>query len=144
MNGIFHFVVRRLRWLIRIPFFPHLFDSLLLAWASVIRPSRLAAMAALEKALDGQVHLAVHRFGGVEFRDDLGRQLGHVHGHGLLDVCVSRNRAAKLVEAKRVAPHHIFPKSGWVSFQLETPQDVPFARALLELARQRGPTQPVK
>jgi hypothetical protein len=33
----------------------------------------------------------------------------------------------------RVYPHHVFPNSGWVSFQLETPRDVPFAMALLEV-----------
>lgn len=137
MNVVFRFVVHQLRWLVHIPFFPHFFDSMLLTWAAVTRPSRLAAMTSLEKATKGEVRLAVHRFGGVEFRTDGGQQLGHVHGHGLLDVHVSRARARKLMAAGRVCPHHIFPNSGWVSFQLETPCDVPFALVLLKLAQER-------
>jgi hypothetical protein len=137
MNAVFHFVVRRLRWLIGIPGFPHLFDSLLLAWTSLAKPSRLAAMTALEKALDGKVHLAIHRYGGVEFRNGEGKQLGHVHGHGLLDVRMNRDLAKQLIAEGRVHPHHIFPGSGWVSFQLETPDDVPFALSLLAAARPR-------
>jgi len=137
MNAVFQFVVHQLRWLIHFPFLPHIFDSMLLTWAAASRPSRLAAMTSLEKATEGEVQLAVHRFGGVEFRTGCGRQLGHVHGHGLLDVRVSRAWSRRLMAAERVYPHHIFPNSGWISFQLETPRDVPFALALLRLAREQ-------
>ncbi len=131
MNALFHFVVRRLRWLIRVPFFPQIFDGLLLTWTCLACRSRLTAMMRLEAALGRRVRLAVHRFGGTEFRDTEGRQLGHIHGHGLLDVRLDRVRARQLIMEGRVRPHHIFPDSGWVSFQLETPADVPFALMLL-------------
>lgn len=137
MNAVFHFVVRRLRWLIRIPFLPQLFDTLLVAWTSVARPRRLKAMMAMESALRDRVDLAVHGYGGVEFRDGRGRQLGHIHGHGLLDVCLSRSQAQRLIDEGRVLPHHIYPDSGWVSFQLESPEDVPSALALIEMAGRR-------
>lgn len=131
MNALFHFVVHHLRWLIGVPFFPQIFDSLLLTWTCLTRRSRLAAMMSLEAALGRRVRLAMHRFGGTEFRDATGRELGHIHGHGLLDVRLGRARARELIAEGRVRPHHIFPNSGWVSFQLETPADVPFALILL-------------
>ena len=134
MNRLFAFVARRLRWLIRVPFFPQIFDSMLLAWTCLTRRSRLAAMTTLEKALGNGVGLAVHRFGGTEFLDARGRPLGHVHGHGLLDVRLNRKQARALITEGRVQAHHVFPDSGWVSFQLETPADVPFAIALLGFA----------
>ncbi len=129
---MFYFVVQHLRWLARVPFFPQMFDSLLLAWVCVARRPRLKAMEALEAEalrLPG-VKLRNHRFGGVEFVRD-NRELGHLHGHGLVDVRMERTLARALVAAHRVRPHHVFPNSGWISFQLESCADVPFALELL-------------
>ncbi len=122
---VFHWVVRHVRWLARVPGSTQLFDALLLAWSCVFHRQRVAAMEALEAAalqIKG-IRLGVHRFGGTEFRLR-GRELGHVHGNGLLDVHCSRERGRELIEAGRAKPHHIFPQSGWVSFQLESPRDV--------------------
>jgi hypothetical protein len=138
MNAVFLFVARRLRWLIGVPLFPQLFDSLLLAWTFFTCRPRLAALEALQEALETRVALAVHRFGGLEFRDARDRELGHVHGHGLLDVHVGCAPARTLIGEGRVRPHHIFPKSGWVSFQMDTPADVPFALTLLGIAEARN------
>jgi hypothetical protein len=141
MKAVFLFTVHRLRWLIRAPFFPQFFDSLLLAWTCLAHRPRLAAITALESAVDGRATLAVHRFGGIEFLDAQGRELGHVHGHGLLDVRLQRPRARELIAQGLVQPHHIFPNSGWVSFPLETTADVPFALALLGLDREMPSVQ---
>ena len=136
-DRIFLCVVRNLRWLARVPMAPQIFDSLLLAWVCVAHRSRLQAMEMLEaEALRmPRVRLRVHRFGGMEFRRDGVGELGHVHGHGLLDVRVGRRRARALIEEGRVRRHHVFPDSRWVSFQLENAADVPFAIRLLELAK---------
>ncbi|MEO6181554.1 MAG: luciferase family protein [Verrucomicrobiota bacterium] len=80
------------------------------------------------------VRLKPHRFGGIEFEEH-GRELGHVHGHGLLDVFLKRESARTLIAAGRVRPHHVFPRSRWISFQLESTSDVPFALELLRMAR---------
>jgi hypothetical protein len=80
------------------------------------------------------VRLKVHRFGGIEFVQDGGRELGHLHGHGLLDVPVGNEAAPSLIAAGRVRPHHVFPRSKWVSFQIESGADVPFALELLTMA----------
>jgi len=134
---MFHFVVHHLRWFVKVPGFPHLFDALLLTTTCLFHRARLTAMETLEaetlRLLD--VHLGIHRFGGVEFLGKEGKELGHLHGHGLLDVPVGQQAAGALIASGRVVPHHVFPRSKWVSFQLETKMDVPFALDLLTMAR---------
>ncbi len=83
-----------------------------------------------------------HRFGGVEYR--LGsREIGHMHGDYLVDVPFPRRVRDELVAAGIAQPHHILPKTGWVSLYVREPGDVDRAIALLrrsyELAsRQRA------
>ena len=133
---MFYFIVNNFRWLARVPGLPQLFDALLLMGTCVFRRSRLAAMETLEvEALRlAGVRLKIHRFGGIEFVEQGGRELGHLHGHGLLDVAVGRQPANELLAKGRVRPHHVFPRSKWVSFQIESEADVPFAVELLTVA----------
>jgi hypothetical protein len=77
------------------------------------------------------VELRVHRLGGLEFAC-AGRELGHLHGNGLLDARVGRERAVALLRSGRVRRHHVFPRSVWISFQLESCADVPYALTLLD------------
>ena len=133
---MFDFVVRYLRWLARVPGLPQFFDALLLTSTCVFRHSRFVAMQTLETEalrMPG-MRLKVHRFGGIEFVQNDGRELGHLHGHGLLDVPVGRRAAGLLIASGRARPHHVFPRSKWVSFQIELETDVPFALELLTLA----------
>ena len=135
---MFHFVVKHLHWLTRVPGLPQFFDAMLLAWTTFLHRPRLAAMEAVEDAgskLPG-VHLAVHRMGGIEFRLD-NRELGHLHGNGLLDVRVGLEQARRLVRERIVEPHHVFGDSAWVSFWMRTTEDVPHAIDLLKLAAGR-------
>ncbi|MBX3050253.1 MAG: DUF5519 family protein [Caldilineaceae bacterium] len=71
-----------------------------------------------------------HRFGGVEF--GLGRrEIGHIHGDWLVDIPFPRKVRDEVVAAGLAAPHHILPKSGWISRYLRQPGDVETAIALL-------------
>jgi hypothetical protein len=130
---MFLFVVRHFRWLARVPGLPQFFDALLVAVTWLSRRPRLSAMEKLEaEALCRPgVRLKTHRFGGIEFVDETGRELGHLHGNGLLDVPVGNEAAASLLARGRVRPHHVFPRSKWVSFQIESEADVPFALELI-------------
>jgi hypothetical protein len=136
---MFYFVVRYLRWLARVPGLAHFFDAVLLMVTCVFRRSRLAAMERLEfEALRlAGVSLKVHHFGGIEFVQKEGRELGHLHGHGLLDVAVGRHVASVLLAHARVRRHHVFPRSKWVSFQIQSKEDVSFALQLLKVAQSR-------
>lgn len=132
---IFRFVVHRLRWLARVPGLPQLFDAALLAWTWLAHPARLAAMQEIEtraRALPG-VRLRTHRLGGTEFARGP-RELGHLHGNGLLDLHVGRAQRDALVAAGRAEPHHVFAESGWISFWVREKADAAAAAALLVLA----------
>jgi hypothetical protein len=76
---------------------------------------------------------APHRFGGIEFRYGK-RELGHLHGNSLLDIPFPRKVRDELVGCGRVAPHHILPESGWVSFYIRHEEDVDTAIELLNLS----------
>lgn len=71
-----------------------------------------------------------HRFGGTEYR--LGsREIGHVHGDGLVDIPFPTKVRNEIVAAGEAASHHVLPDSGWVSFYIREPEDVERAIALL-------------
>ncbi len=72
-----------------------------------------------------------HRFGGVEFRVQH-RELGHLHGNRQADLPFPLRMREELVKSGQASPHHILPETGWVTFYIHGPTDVP---ALLELFR---------
>lgn len=83
------------------------------------------AVTAWEEIVD-----ALHRFGGVEFRVGR-REVGHVHGDSLVDIPFPLPVRNELVESGAAEPHHILPKSGWVSIYLRNSADVGRAIELL-------------
>lgn len=73
---------------------------------------------------------APHRFGGTEY--SVGRrEIGHVHGDSLVDIPFPLQVRDELVKSGQAEPHHILPKSGWVSIFLQNPSDVDRAIRLL-------------
>lgn len=133
---IFAFVVRKLRWLARVPGAPQIFDSALLLSTALFSPRRLRAISAIEtKARQlADVKLGVHRYGGIGFFLD-GKEMGHIHGNGLLDCFVGRtNRDRLLRTSGGVTAHHVFPQSGWISFFVKVPDDVEQAIELIRIA----------
>lgn len=133
---IFRFVTHRLRWLGRVPLFPQLFDAFLLLTTALTNRPKLRAIELLEKraaeCLDAK--LRNHRYGGVGFVVN-GRELGHVHGNGLFDAFLGRVGRDAALAAGLALPHHMFPRSNWVSFWIERESDVDRAMELLRLAR---------
>lgn len=79
-----------------------------------------------------EVAHAPHRFGGTEFRVGR-REVGHVHGDSLVDMPFPRPVRDELVESGAAEPHHVLPRSGWVSVFLRNQSDV--ARAIQLLRR---------
>jgi Family of unknown function (DUF5519) len=138
---IFAFVVRRLKWLARVPGAPQLFDALLLATTGLFHPARLRAISECEtevRKLPG-MRTGVHWLGGIGFFFN-GEESSHIHGNGLLDCLVGRACRYDLVSGGRALPHHIFPRSGWVSFWIRDENDVEPALELIRMAAQR-PTE---
>ena len=72
-----------------------------------------------------------HRFGGIEFR--LGRrELGHLH-RTIADLPFPRRVRDELVAGGRARPHHVLPRSGWVTVPMRTSAEV---SNVIELFRQ--------
>ena len=79
------------------------------------------------------VEASDHRFGGTELL--LGpRELGHVHGWGMLDVPYLRALREALVGAGETGVHHLLTDSGWTTFYVRSADDYEQARRLLRLS----------
>lgn len=133
---IFAFVVRRLRWLARVPLFPQIFDTILLIGTALFNWRALGLRESLEREACRSlgVELGVHRFGGVDFKLG-GQELAHLHGNGLFDAFVGMSARENIVRSGMALPHHVFPRSGWVSFWIKTEADLPKALALMRAAQ---------
>ena len=132
---MFKFVVRKLRWLARIPVLPQLFDAGLMVATMLFDRPRLRAMETFENAIRRKytIQRRPHRFGGVGFFIGT-TEIGHLHGNGLLDLFVGKSFRTEEVRRGRALPHHVFPDSGWISFWLKSPADITRALELFESA----------
>lgn len=74
-----------------------------------------------------------HRFGGTEWRVGP-REIGHVHGWGMLDVAYLRALRDTLVQEGQTGVHHLLDDSGWTTFSIEQPADYDHARWLVRLS----------
>ena len=132
MKKVFDFVVRYFGFLKHIPLLPHVFDAMLkivLVW----RHSEIASY--LDEIEDevlswNEISLRMHKYGGIQF-DINKREIGHIHGNGLLDILFSREDKTRFLEGGRVQEHHVFKNSGWVSLYIRTREDKDLAIGLL-------------
>lgn len=106
---------------------------MLLGATGLFYPARLRAIREVEAQVSRWpgVQTGVHRLGGIGFFVH-GKESSHIHGNGLLDCFVGRASRDELVNHGRALPHHIFPRSGWISFWIRDEKDV---RSALELIR---------
>jgi hypothetical protein len=75
-----------------------------------------------------------HRFGGIEFRLNK-REMGHIHGERVADLPFPMRIRDELVSSGRASPHHVLPKSGWISYWIEKgEEDIP---AVIDLFKMR-------
>jgi hypothetical protein len=127
-----------LKWLARIPGAPQIFDTMLLGATGLFHPARLRAISEVETEVSRWpgMQTGVHRFGGIGFLFR-GKESSHIHGNGLLDCFVGRANRDELVNEGRALPHHIFPRSGWISFWIQDEEDVGRALALIRIASER-------
>ncbi len=64
-----------------------------------------------------------HNFVTIMFYVD-GKEMGHLHGDSIADLQFPAKVGKKLVKEGRVSPHHVIPKSGWVSYEIQNDNDV--------------------
>jgi len=79
------------------------------------------------------VTVGEHRFGGTEWRVGP-REIGHVHGWGMLDIAYLRALRDALVERGDTGVHHLLDESGWTTFYIEDPDDYDHALWLVRLS----------
>jgi len=77
-----------------------------------------------------------HNFTSIIFYVN-GIEMGHLHGDSIADLQFPKKISKKLVSEGRVLPHHVIPKSEWVSHEIQTPKDVQVVIELFRLQYQR-------
>ncbi len=69
------------------------------------------------------VTLHEHNFVTILFYVE-GAEMGHLHGDSIADLKFPVKVSKKLVKDGYVSPHHVIPKSGWVSHEIRDNKDV--------------------
>jgi Family of unknown function (DUF5519) len=80
-----------------------------------------------------------HRFGGTEFQVE-GLEFMHHHGPSFLDIRLSKDDQATMLESGTAIPHRFAPQAGWVSFRIDKAEDLESAKRLIQLAYQNAKT----
>lgn len=135
---LFSFVVRHLGFLKIIPLFPHVFDSMLKLFMLVHKSNVLDWLDEIEAEVlswEG-TSTSMHKYGGLQFNCN-GKEIAHLHSNGLLDVLYNQKIKQQLLEWGRIEPHHVFEKSGWISFYIVNYHDKAYAKELLQIAYRR-------
>ena len=81
------------------------------------------------------VREAPHRVGGIEFQVG-GVEFMHSHGPSSLDIRLSKEDQASVLKTGQALRHRaqVHDKAGWVSFRIESSQDLVHARKVVKLA----------
>lgn len=135
---IFSFVVKRLGFIKSIPLTALIFDSGIKMWLFISKSNKLIWLDAIEEELltwEG-VNISLHKFGGTQFNYHK-KEIGHLHSNGILDILFDKKTKQKLMLDGEAKDHHIFKKSGWISFYIEQEADVIIANKLLKIAYEK-------
>jgi hypothetical protein len=74
-----------------------------------------------------------HRFGGREFRRG-SAEVGHVHTSGTVDIPFPRVIHDVLLAEGLAEEHRWVPNSGWITFQVRSPEDLVHALWLMRIS----------
>lgn len=132
---IFSFVVKRLGFIKSVPLTALIFDSGIKLWLFISKSDKLIWFDDIEDELlswEG-VNVSLHKFGGTQFNYHK-KEIGHLHSNGILDIRFDKKTKQKLLAQGYAKDHHIFNKSGWISFYIEKEEDVVIANELLKMA----------
>jgi hypothetical protein len=132
---MFKTITKYFGFLKQVPLLPHLYDGCLRLCTFIRNKKLVGMMDQIENEVSAWkgVSVGIHKYGGIQFDVD-GREIGHIHGNGLVDILYNRKLKAELIAAKRTEEHHAFLASGWTSFYIKSENDCREALALLELS----------
>jgi len=74
-----------------------------------------------------------HRLGGKEFRFG-SAEVGHVHAGGIVDIPFPRSVRDALLAEGLAEEHHWVPNSGWITFRVQSEDDLKHALWLMRLS----------
>lgn len=127
--------MRYFGFLKRVPLLPHVFDAGFKLWLVVSNSELADHIDAIEARVSGwdDTTVSLHKYGGIQF-SYAGREMGHIHSTGLLDIRFSKAIKTRLLTESRIGPHHVFANSGWISFYIRNKEDRYYAIKLLAIA----------
>jgi len=132
---MFDFVVRHLGFLKSVPLLPQVFEAFLIMWSFIFKPEVLDCIDTIHDEVlswDG-IKECRHKYGGMQF-DCYGKEIGHIHGNGILDILFSKKIKEQLLAEGKIKDHHIFANTGWISFYITKKEDAAYAIKLLGLS----------
>ncbi len=113
-------VAKHLSFLKKIPLLPILIDEQIKLLTFLFKPSVLYLMSALNKTVKSWegIQSSYHRFGGLQF-DYQGKEIGHLHGNGLLDLKLNQ-KLNHLHKHPLIEAHHFLGEGNWVSIKIRS------------------------
>ena len=135
---MFSFVTRYLGFLKSVPTLGLAFDGWLKLWALVTKPAVLDWMDEIEAEVLQwpDTTSVIHKYGGMQFNYK-GKEIGHIHSNGLLDMLLNRSVKQTLIQEGRITDHHAFKNTGWISFYMNNADDKEYAIKLLQTGYDR-------
>ncbi len=131
---MFLFTIRYLGFLKYVYGLPWLFDCWLKVYSLLTQPKIFDWIDIIEAEITSLPNVTVHlhKYGGLQF-DVNGKEIGHIHSNGLLDMPLNRAIKQQLMPEGRIQDHHSFKNTGWISFYITTAGDVAYAIKLLTI-----------
>lgn len=128
------FIVRYFGFLKSVPLLPHVFESMMKIWTLIFHPALLDCFdgIAAEVLTWHDVSASIHKYGGMQFNYN-GKEIGHIHGNGVLDVPLNLRMKSQLMTEGRISHHHVFRETGWVSFYITRAEDRGYALKLIRM-----------
>ncbi|MEO7215928.1 luciferase family protein [Mucilaginibacter sp.] len=133
---MFRFVSQYLNFLKPVPGAALVFDAWLRIATLFTHPEVSRYIDHIESEVCGwhNIRVSIHKYGGLQF-NYASRQLGHIHGNGLLDMLFTREIKQQLMTVdERIKHHHVFKNNGWISFYIETEADAAYVIELFKMA----------
>jgi hypothetical protein len=138
VDAMFDFIVKYLGFLKRVPLFPQIVDASMRIFYLVFNNERVKAVDAIESTVSSweEVTLSMHKYGGIQFNYK-GKEIGHMHSNGIVDVLLDRKTKAILIEQELAENHHVLKDTGWVSVFVKNKKDAAAALSLLKISLAR-------
>jgi Family of unknown function (DUF5519) len=132
---MFNFTVKYFSFLKVIPIVPHVFDTFLKLSYLIYDKKVVDSIDKIELIVSEweNVNVSIHKYGGLQFNVGK-REIGHIHSNGLLDILLDQGQKLELVSKGLAEEHHVFKKSGWISFYIKREEDIDKAISLLRIS----------